>query len=402
MIKAYKYRIFPTEEQKNLCTNIFGQVRFVYNLGLETKISAYAGNKVNLNCFDLINQVVELKNNECTWLKESPSQALQMSLRNLDNAYTNFFKGKGFPKYKSKHGKQSFQLPQGVELSKDKKMIFIPKLKDVGIDFHREFKGDIKTVTISRTVTDKYFISILVDTNKELPKKKKIKESTSVGIDMGIKTFATLSDGKKFENKNFLKSELRALRIAQRSLSRKKKGSNHYKKQKLVVALLHEKVRNKRQDYLHKISTYLVDNYDTICLEDLSVKNMTATCKPKQDENGKFIPNGQSAKSGLNKAILDMGWSEFRTMIEYKSEWKGKNVSIIGRFDPSSKLCSCCGHINKELTLEDREWTCVCGVLHDRDVNAAINIKNFGLRNKPGVAQSRAIAHACNVEANVL
>lgn len=376
MLKAYKYRIFPNEEQQSLMANIFGQVRFVYNLGLETKISAYAGNKVNLNCFDLINQIIELKKTDCAWLKESPSQALQMSLRNLDNAYTNFFRGKGFPKFKNKHGKQSFSLPQGVSLSENNKEIFIPKLKWVGIDFHREFEGDIKTVTVSKTVTNKYFVSILVDTKQELPKKKPINKKTSVGIDLGIKDFVITSDGKKFENKDFLKSAQRQLRIAQRSLSRKNKESNHYAKQKMVVALLHEKVRNQRQDYLHKISRYLVDNYDTICMEDLSVSNMVKNhC--------------------LARAISDMGWRELRTMIEYKSEWEGKNVSVIGRFEPSSKMCSCCGKLNKDLKLSDRTWTCIhCGTTHDRDANAATNIKTFGLRNKPSISQREAIACA--------
>ena len=163
----------------------------------------------------------------------------------------------------------------------------------------------------------------------------------------------------------------------------------------MVVALLHEKTKNQRQDYLHKISKYLVDNYDTICMEDLNVKGMSASCKPKQDENGKYLPNGQSAKSGLNKAILDMGWSELRDMIEYKAEWQGKNISIIGRFEPSSKACSCCGKLNKELTLSDRKWTCAhCGTAHDRDINAAVNIKKFGLRNKPSVSQREAMVCA--------
>lgn len=388
MLKAYKYRIFPSEEQQGLLANIFGQTRFVYNLGLETKITAYAGNKTNIDCFDLIKQVKELKDTECPWLKEAPSQALQMSLRNLDNAYTSFFKGKGFPKFKNKHGKQSFHLPQGVFLSEDNKQIFIPKLKWVGIDLHREFKGDIKTVTVSRTVTNKYFVNILVDNKQELPKKEPITEISAVGIDLGVKYFAITSDGKKFENKDFFKSTMQKLRVAQRSLSKKEKGSNHYKRQRLVVALLHEKVRNQRQDYLHKISSFLVNNYDTICLEDLNVSGMTKRCKPKQDESGNYVPNGQSAKSGLNRAILDQGWGELRSMLEYKAEWQGKNIQVIGRFDPSSKTCSCCGKINKELKLSMRTWTCDgCETTHDRDVNAAINIKNFGLRNKPSVSQ---------------
>lgn len=366
MLKSYKYRLFPSEEQQNVMANIFGQVRFVYNLGLETKISAYAGNKKNLTCFDLNKQITELKDN-LDWLN-APSQALQMAMRNLDNAYHSFFRGKGFPKFKNKHGRQSFQLPQGIRISEDNKEIFIPKLKWVGIDLHREFKGNIKTVTVSKTVTNKYFISILVDNKQGLPAKRPITEHTAVGIDLGIKDFVITSDGKKFENKDFLKSAQSKLRVAQRSLARKQKGSNHYNKQKMVVALFHEKVRNQRQDYLHKISRYLVDNYDTICMEDLSVSNMVKNhC--------------------LARAISDMGWRELRTMTEYKSEWYGKNMSIIGRFEPSSKTCSCCGYINKNLTLADREWICPkCKTKHDRDANAAKNTKTFGLRNKPCVA----------------
>ena len=216
----------------------------------------------------------------------------------------------------------------------------------------------------------------MVDNKKELPKKKLTDIDSSVGLDLGIKDFVITSDGKKFENKDFFKSTMRKLRIEQRSLARKKKGSNHYNKQKLVVALLHEKVRNQRQDYLHKISSYLVNKYDTICLEDLSVKNMVKN-------------------HNLARAISDMGWGEFRTMLEYKSEWNGNNISIIGRFEPSSKTCSKCGNINKELTLNDRDWICnKCNTNHDRDVNAAINIKNFGLRNKPSVSKREALARA--------
>ena len=180
---SYKYRIYPTQEQKELMTRIFGQVRFIYNLGLETKISAYTGNKKNIDYFDLNKQIKELKDNECPWLKESPSQSLQMSIRNLDNAYTNFFRGKGFPKFKNKHGKQSFQLPQKVWLSDDNKQIYIPKLNLVDIDLHREFKGDIKTVTVSKSTTNKYYVSILVENNIPKPEKKPIKVETSVGID---------------------------------------------------------------------------------------------------------------------------------------------------------------------------------------------------------------------------
>ena len=376
LFKSYKYRIFPTVAQQEQLSNIFGQVRFVYNLGLETKITAYATNKTNVNCFELNKQITDLKN-EVEWL-DAPSQALQMTMRNLDNAYHAFFRGAGFPKFKSKHSKQSFQLPQGIRFSDDNKEIFIPKLKWVGIDLHRELPEGciIKTTTISKTTTNKYYVSILVDTQKEIPSKVKITEQSSVGIDLGIKDFAITSDGKKFENKDFLKSTQRRLRIAQRSLSRKVKGSIHYDKQKLVLSLLHEKVRNQRVNYLHQISSFLINNYDTVCLEDLAVKNMVKN-------------------HNLARAISDMGWSEFRSMLEYKAEWQGKNIRVIGRFDPSSKTCSCCGKINKELKLSQREWVCQgCETTHDRDVNAAINIKNFGLRNKPGVSQCEPLGCA--------
>jgi len=380
MLKAYKYRIYPNQEQKEMMTKIFGQVRFVYNLGLETKISAYTGNKINIDCFDLNKQITELKKTDAPWLKESPSQALQMSISNLDNAYTNFFRGFGFPKFKNKHSKQSFQLPQGVYLSENKKQIFIPKLKLVDIDLHREFKGEIKTVTVSKSITNKYYVSILVDTGELKPDKKPIMFKTSVGIDLGIKDFVITSDGMKFKNHDFFKSAMNELRIEQRSLARKKKGSNHYQKQKMVIALLHEHIKNQRQDYLHKISKYLVDNYNTICMENLGVSNM--------------VKNHNLARS-----ISDMGWRELRTMVEYKCDWYGKNLSIIGRFEPSSKTCSKCGTINKDLTLNDREWTCKkCGSIHDRDNNAAINIRNFGLRNQPSVTQSEWLHCACDVE----
>ena len=376
MLKAHKYRIFPNQAQQEQLAKSFGCVRFVYNLGLETKISAWTSAKKYINVFDLINQMKELKDTEAPFLKDCPSQALQASLRHLDNAYTNFFRGNGFPRYKNKHGRQSLSLPQGVRLSEDGKQIFIPRLKWVGIDMHRGFKGEIKTVTVSKTVTNKYFVSILVDTKTELPNKMPITKNSAVGVDLGIKDFAITSDGKKFENKDFLKSTQRQLRVEQRSLARKTRGGNHYNRQKLVVALLHEKVRNQRQDYLHKVSKYLVDNYDTICLEDLSVKNMVKNhC--------------------LARAISDMGWSEFRSMLEYKAEWQGKNILVIGRFEPSSKLCSCCGHLNKDLTLKDREWVCSsCGTRHDRDVNAAMNIKSIGLRDQPIVSQREAMACA--------
>lgn len=370
MLKSYKYALLPTPEQQEQLQRFFGSCRFVYNLGLETKIAAWVQAKKNLTCIDLANQMKELKDTDATWLSECPSQTLQMSLRNLDNAYTSFFKGGGFPKFKNRYSKQSIQFPQGVRVDFENQTIFLPKLKNVSVILHRGFEGLIKTVTVSKTKTGKYFVSILVENQAGIPKKKPVTEVTTVGVDMGVKTFATLSDGSSFENIRSLRTNLERLRVEQRTLSRRlrkgvKEQSTNYYKQKLVVAKLHERITNQREDYLHKMSTKLIREYDTVVLEDLNIAGMMKNRK-------------------LALAIGEVGWHKFETMLSYKAEWYGKNIIYIGRFEPSSKICSTCGHINKELKLHHREWTCgKCQTTHDRDVNAAINIKTFGLRNQP-------------------
>lgn len=357
MLKAFKYRLYPTPEQSVLLNKHIGSSRFVYNLALECKQMAWAGNRVNLNCFDLIKQLPDLKK-ECEWLKEINSQSLQQPIRNLDNAFTRFFKGQGnFPKFKKKSSGGSFNVPQNVSLENGK--LVIPKFKK-GIDIvlHRPIKGEIRQATISRTPTGKYFVSILCETGDNVKTKTTIKENTSVGIDLGIKTFLVTSDGEYFENPKFLRQTLSKLKYVQSKFS-KNKG----KRTKNKLAKLHEKVSNQRKDFIHKTSSKLIKNHDTICIEDLNIKGMLANHK-------------------LALSISDCGWSMFVDMLEYKAEWYGKNILKIGRFEPSSKLCSCCGSINKGLTLKDREWTCSnCNTLLDRDVNASINIKNFALKN---------------------
>lgn len=364
MLKAYKYCLLPTDEQKAELQKFFGVCRFAYNLGLETKIAAYTSAKVNLSCFDLIKQIAGLKQ-DYEWIAECPAQPIQMSLRNLDNAYTKFFKGGGFPKFKNKYSKQSIQFPQNTVVDFKNKKIRLPKLKWVDCIFDREFTGEIKTVTVSKTTTNKYFVSILVDNQAELPKKKPITENTTVGIDLGIKTLAVLSDGTEFENPKWFRAAKANLRRQQRSLCRKKEGSKTRDKQRLVVARCHERIANQRKDYLQKVSTKIIQNFDTICMEDLNISGMMKNEK-------------------LSLAISEIGWANFKSMLEYKAEWYGKNIVTIGRFEPSSKICSTCGTINKELSLSDRVWTCQkCSTEHDRDKNAAQNIKNFGLRYKP-------------------
>ena len=359
MLKSYKYRIFPNNIQKEQLQRFFGVSRYIYNLALETKTVAYVGNKVSISKYDLIKQLPDLKK-EYEWIAEVPSQVLQQSIFNLDTAYQNFFKGKAdFPKFKNKYSKQSIRFPQGIKIEDDR--ISLPKLKWIKLIKHRDFKGNIRNVTLSKTTTGKYFVSVLVDTNTEPSKKKQIKNV--VGLDFGIKDLVITSDGVVYENKNFFKSQQKRLRIEQRSLARKNKGSNNYNKQRLRVAKLHEKVQNQRTDYLHKISSQLLNEYDTVVIEDLAVSNMVKNHK-------------------LAKAISDMGWRQLRTMFEYKSEWYGNNLIAIGRFEPSSKVCSCCGNIKQDLKLSDRTYVCDnCGYSEDRDINAAINIKNFGLRD---------------------
>lgn len=360
MFKAHKYRILPTNSQKELIHKHIGSVRFLYNLALETKTTAYLSNKTILSRYDLQKQVVDLKK-ECVWLKEVNSQSLQVALLNLDAAYSKFFKGAGFPKFKKKTNGGSFSIPQNVLVDGNK--LVIPKFKE-GIDIvlHREIKGTIKSATISVTATGKYFVSILIDTNTEIPIKAPITESTTIGIDLGIKNFAITSDGEVFENPKNLRKAQSKLKYLQRKYS-KNKG----KRTKQRLALLHEKVVNKRKDFLHKVSTKLIRENQTIALEDLAVKNMMKN-------------------HNLAQAISDVSWSTFVTMLEYKADWYGKNILRIGRFAPSSKTCSCCGYINKELTLKDRSWTCPkCSSVLDRDVNASINIKSFALKNNLSV-----------------
>ena len=370
MLRAYKYALFPDQEQSTQLAKTFGCVRFVYNAGLETKNTAYRMRGVSLTCFDLIKQTTDAKK-ELTWLAEAPAQALQMSLRNLDNAFTNFFRhGAAFPRFKSKYRKQSFQLPQGVKVDfegghRGNGRVFLPKCKWVPATLHRKFEGTIKTTTVSRTTTGKYFVSILVDLPIKAAKSKPVNPATAVGLDLGIKTFLVTSDGEEFENQKFLSRNLKRLRVEQRSLARKQKGSQNREKQRLVVAKLHEKIRNQRSDYLHKLSTGLLSRYDTLCFEDLHIKGI--------------VKNRPLARS-----ISEQGWAEFRRMCEYKAETYGKHVVQIGRFEPSSKMCSTCGVTNHQLSLKDREWTChSCSAIHDRDQNAAVNIKYFGCRSAP-------------------
>lgn len=359
MLKSYKYKINPNEEQKVLLNKHFGSTRFVYNFFLNERKREYETNKNTINYYDNAKSLTELKKQEdYSWLNEINSQSLQDSLKNLETSYKNFFRfKKGFPKFKSKHSKNSFTVPQAVKIENGK--LRIRKFKDpIDIILHRTFSGTIKQCTISKTTTDEYFVSILVETEH----KKLEKTGKSIGIDLGLKDFVITSDGYKYKNNRYTKKYQTKLKKAQQHLSRKKKGSNKYKEQKLKVARIHKKIANSRLDNLHKVSTELIKKYDFIFLEDLNIKGMIKNHK-------------------LSKHIADASWSKFITLLTYKAEWNDKQIVKIDRFFPSSKTCNCCGYINQNLKLDMREWTCPsCHTKLDRDLNASKNILNEGYK----------------------
>ena len=358
MLKSIKYELNPTKYQSKKLNQSFGNCRFVYNWALDKKIKAYQEDKKTLSCFDLMKELTSFKKKEdFEWLNLSGSQQLQQSISNLDKAFSNFFRAKkGFPKFKSKHNKQSFRIPQSVKINFDEYKFFVPKVGWIKYYRDKHIEGTIKFATVSKSTTGRYFVSITFESTQQ-----RKTGNGAVGVDLGIKHLAITSDGEFFENQKYLRQNLNKLKKEQRSLSRKfqkgKEQSNNYRKQRLKVAKIHEKISNQRKDYLHKLTTYLATTYETVCIEDLAVGNM--------------VKNHNLALS-----INDCGWGMFRQMLEYKV----KDLRVIGRFEPSSKMCSC-GVINNDLKLSDRQWTCSsCNTTHDRDVLAANNIKNFGLR----------------------
>jgi len=367
MLRAYKYRLYPNSEQRTAMSKNFGCVRWVYNWALSRKIEAYEKENRSLSIFDLSKELPKLKASEETkWLAEADSQALVMSLRNLDNAFTRFFREKkGFPKFKSKKSnRQSFQIPQRVKVDFEARKIILPKIGAVRAKLHRKFDGKVKTVTISKTPSGKYFASVLVETDEKPLPKPEIKYETAIGVDLGLTHFAILSNGEKIENPKHLQKSLKRLKFLQRRLSRKKAGSKRRDKARICVAKLYERITNQRNDFLHKLSIRLIRENQTIALESLNVAGMMQNHR-------------------LAQAIGSASWSRFVEFLRYKAEWYGRNVVFIGRFEPSSKLCSVCGFHNSELTLDERTWICPsCQTEHDRDVNAATNILKFALQSQ--------------------
>lgn len=364
MLKAYKYRLYPNEQQEILIQKTFGCCRFVYNQTLAYKKELYETKKESMSGFDCINWKNRVLKAKYEWLKEVDKYALDNAVINMYFAYQKFFKEHiGFPKFKSKRkSKKSYKTNytnKNIEVSFENNKIKLPKLKWVKAKIHREFTGKIKSATVSQVPSGKYFVSILVET-EHIPMKE---NDNFVGIDLGIKDLLITSDGEKFDNIRTIKKYENKLAKEQRILAHKQKFSKNYEKQRIKVARIYEKIHNTRIDHLHKISHQLISENQVIVSEDLAISNMVKN-------------------HNLAKAISDCGWYELTRQLTYKAEWNGRTYIKIDRYVPSSQICNVCGYVNKDTKdLSVREWICPeCGTKHDRDINAAINILNEGMR----------------------
>jgi putative transposase len=358
MLKAYRYRIYPTTEQKVLLAKSFGCCRWFYNYALNLTNETYKATGKGLSRNEIINKLPGLKK-EYEWLKQVPSQALQQVALDLSNAFLHFFEKRAkFPKFKKKSSRQSIRFPQCIKLDGD--YLILPKLKKVYCKVSRLPEGELKSITVSVNPSGQYFASCLYDDGQDKPDQNS--EGKAIGIDLGLNHFAITSDGSKYGNPKYYQKYEQKLAKKQRQLAKKQKGSNNRNKARKSVAKFHEKITRCREDFLHKLSRKIVNENQVICVENLAVKNM--------------IKNHKLAKS-----ISDCGWGQFCTLLKYKAEWEGKIYLEVDRFFPSSKTCNNCLHQINKLSLDIRSWQCPkCGTIHDRDINAAINIREEGLR----------------------
>lgn len=367
MLKAIKIRIYPSDEQKQFINKQLGCCRVVYNSCLTYRRDKYEKEGISITSSQSINYIVELKK-EKEWLKEVHSKVLQQSVMDMNSAYKNFFEGRcGFPKFKSKKDyEQKCRFPKDAFIGiRGNSIDLIKSLKDIHFKcsvkderYLNKNQDKVHSLTLTKTKSDQYYLSVLVD--KQIEPKQSV--NSVVGIDLGIKDFVITSEGQVFENLHFKKSETNKLKRLQRQLSRKKEGSNNREKSRIKLAKLNQKIRNKKLHYLHQVSNQLVSENQIICMEDLNVK-------------------GMMRNHNLAKSIQEMNFGEFKNLLTYKCLQYGRQLVFIDRFYPSSKTCHCCGYVNKSLKLSDRQWVCPeCNSVIDRDLNAAMNIKDEGLR----------------------
>ena len=362
--QAVKVRIYPNSEQKGILAQNFGSARWWWNYALNKCIETYKATGKGLTRTAMNSMLPKLKREkETEWLKDCYSQIYQAVSLNLSRAYLNFFAGRArYPRFKSKFGKQSIQYPQNVTRS-EIGLKFPGRLGKVKAKIHRPLEGQIKTVTVSMTTSGQYFASILLEKEGDYP--EAVGQDKIIGIDLGIKDFAITNDGNKtskYANPRHLKKYQKNLKRKQQKLARKQKGSNSRNKARLLVAKVYERISNVRQDFLHKLSRKIVNNNQVVVIENLNVKGMARNHK-------------------LAKAISDCSWGTFANFLEYKLKEEGKALVEIERFFPSSKTCSNCHHQIDKLPLDIRYWTCShCGTKHDRDENAALNIRQEGIR----------------------
>ena len=374
MLRAIKVRLFPNKEQKELLDETFGCSRFIYNRMLEERIKIYELLKEDRDSLhDYKYKTEKQYKNRFPFLKKVDSIALQSARENLQTAYDNFFrilkKGikKGFPKFKSRKNRQSYttkNVNNNCKIDFDRKKLKLPKIRDwIGFRDDRIFTDKIKRIIISKSKTNKYHASILIEIENNIKPKEIIQDDKIIGFDMSSSKFLIT---KEFElsNPRFYRSEESKLKQLNKELSRKKKGSKNRAKAKLKLAKVHKKIYNRKKDWVHKMTHLLSEHFDCVILEDLRIKGM------------------QQFNSGISKSItLDFSWNQFLNILKYKMEAKGKHLILIDRFFPSSKLCSTCGFKHDELKLSDRKWLCPnCKTIHNRDVNASVNIKNEGLK----------------------
>ena len=367
MLKAIKIRIYPTVEQIDFINKQLGCCRFVYNNCLAFKKDSYQNEHVSISSSEAVKHITVLKKDN-EWLKDVHSKVLQQSVRDMNQAYDNFFKlHKGFPKFKSKHdNRQSCRFPKDAFIGvRGNRIDLIKVLKDIHFKCSRNDErylnrnqDKVKSITLSKEPNGKFYLSVLIDK----PLRQVPQSSSMVGLDLGIKDFAVTSDGQVIENFHFKKNEESRLKRLQRQISKKVVGSKNREKARLRFAKLNETIRNRKLNFLHDVTNHLIDENQVIVMEDLNVKGMVRNHK-------------------LAESISEVNWGEFRRILTYKAAWHGRQLVFIDRFYPSSKRCNHCGYIYKELTLKDRQWVCPeCGSMIDRDYNAALNILEEGER----------------------